>query len=101
MGALQAIEAAGGRDDILIWGSTGVPAALNAVEEGKLFGTCWEDVYSLAKIAFNMALYSIETGVNSVSAGYKETPMLQGAFTAVTKENVKSIKPQTHWPEYS
>ena len=102
MGALQAIEAAGrGNEGILIWGSDCYPAAIEAIKAGKIFGTCWADQYGLSKTALNMALYFIETGITSATAGYEATPTIQAAFTAVTKENVDAITPQTHWPEYS
>jgi ABC-type sugar transport system substrate-binding protein len=101
-GAIQAIEAAGrSGDGILVWGSCGYPSALEAIESGKLYGTCWEDVYGLSKMALNFALYFISSGINAQTAGYTSTPDIQSAFTPVTKDNVAAIKPQTHWPEYS
>jgi ABC-type sugar transport system substrate-binding protein len=102
MGAIQAIDAAGrDKDGILIWGSAAYPSALDAIDAGKMFGTSWEDLYSVVKMALNMELYFIAAGINSVSAGYTATPSLYEPFVAVTKDNSDAIKPQTRWPEYS
>jgi ABC-type sugar transport system substrate-binding protein len=100
LGVADAIKSEG-RDGegILIWGSDCLPLGMKAIKDGKITGTNFPDQYGSVKTALTMALYFIETGVNSVSAGYTETPSIVRPFTPVDKDNVDSIEAQSHWLE--
>ena len=98
LGAIQAIEAAGrDSDGILVWGGSGYPSAFQAISDGRMFGTSWCDTYSEMSTAVYSALYFISSGVNSVSCGYTQTPTVNQAMIAVTKDNVNSIFDISRW----
>ena len=101
MGVLQAINSAGRQDEgILVFGAEGLPSALNAIKDGSLYGTAWSDRFGVVKTALNMSLYFIASGINGSRLSYTATPSVKIPFYAVTAENVDSILPQTHWPDY-
>lgn len=96
IGAVQAIEAAG-RSGILVWGNTGYYNAFQAIADGTMYGTSWCDVYSQIQGAVALGLYFVKTGINSVSAGYTETPIINNALIPITQENVDQMLPISRW----
>ncbi|MDR1067855.1 MAG: sugar ABC transporter substrate-binding protein [Clostridiales Family XIII bacterium] len=98
LGAIDAINSEGrSGDGILVWGSDCIPLGIKAIKDGKLTGTNFPDQYGSVKTALNMALYFVETGVNSVSAGYETTPSIVRPFAPVDKDNVNAVEAQSHW----
>lgn len=88
-GALQAIEAAGrDKEGIILYGNCGYLPVLQAIKEGRMFGTNFTDTYARYYTAFHMALYFIQTGTTSVSAGYTATPAMYDTLIPVNKDNV-------------
>ena len=103
IGVTQAIESAGrGGEGILVYGSEGVPQAIEAIRVGTLRATVWGDRYTMLYMAFNMALLYIDAGMNSVSLGYEETPSIITPFFPITQKNVESMVPYIRysslWP---
>lgn len=91
-GALQAIESAGrDKEGIIIYGNVGYLPVLNAIKEGKIYGTNYSDTYAHFYTAFHMALYFVETGTTSVTAGYTATPVVYDTLVPVNKDNVDYI----------
>ncbi len=98
-GALQAIEAAGrDKEGILIYGNCGFLPVLNAIKEGKIFGTNFSDTYAHWYTSFHMALYFIETGTTSVTAGYTATPVVYDTMIPVNMDNVDYITQVSRFP---
>ncbi len=92
MGAYQAIEAAGrDKEGIIIYGNVGLAPVLQAIKEGKIYGTNYSDTYAHFYTAFHMALYFISTGTTSVTAGYDATPVIYDTLIPVNSENVDYI----------
>jgi simple sugar transport system substrate-binding protein/ribose transport system substrate-binding protein len=88
-GALQAIEAAGrDKEGIILYGNCGYLPVLQAIKEGRMFGTNFTDTYARYYTAFHMALYFIQTGTTSVTAGYTATPAMYDTLIPVNKDNV-------------
>lgn len=79
MGALQAVEASG-RTDIVIVGIDGIPDALKAVKEGKLAATVLDNVTAEGKRAMEVAVGLIE--------GKTFTKKELVDYIPITKENV-------------
>lgn len=96
IGAVQAIEAAG-RHGILVWGNTGYYNAFQAIADGTMYGTSWCDVYAQIQGAVSLGLYFVKTGINSVSAGFTETPIINNALMPVTAENVDQLLALSRW----
>ncbi len=96
IGAVQAIEAAG-RQGIKVWGNTGYYNAFQAIKDGTMYGTSWCDVYSQIQGAVALGLYFVSTGINSISAGYTETPVINNALMPVTAENVDTMLAISRW----
>ncbi len=96
IGAVQAIEAAG-RQGILVWGNTGYYNAFQAIKDGTMYGTSWCDVYSQIQGAVALGLYFVKTGINSVSAGFTETPVINNALIVVNQDNVDQMLPISRW----
>lgn len=91
-GALQAIETAGRLDDgIIIYGNVGYLPVLNAIKDGKIYGTNYSDTYAHFYTAFHMTLYFIQTGTTAVTAGYEATPVVYDTLIPVNKDNVDYI----------
>ncbi len=92
MGALQAIEAAG-RDDegIIIYGNVGYAPVLEAIKDGRIYGTNYSDTYSHFYTVFHMTLYFIQTGQTGVLAGYESTPYVYDTLVPVNADNVDYI----------
>jgi ABC-type sugar transport system substrate-binding protein len=98
-GAIQAINAAGKGDQIKVYGAMGYPDALVRIRDGKQFGSFYSDAYIEYQTAFYQALYLIENGITSVTAGYKGTPAINQPTTPITQDNVNTIIEISHWKE--
>lgn len=81
MGALQAVEAAGKLDEIMIVGVDAIPDALQAVKEGKLACTVFQDSRGQGAKSVDVALKLAKGGSSP-----KEVII---PFQLVTKENVE------------
>ena len=88
VGALNAIDQAGRAGDLLVFGMMGYPPGLEAVRDGRLTGTMFNDTYSQSAHLFYSALYFISTGLTAYTAGYTETPRVEQPLFPVTSENV-------------
>jgi ribose transport system substrate-binding protein len=100
MGAVQAIEAAGrGDEGILVFGNIGYPHGLQAVKDGRLFGTGYSDMYQEDTVTLTMTLHAIETGTTAVKAGYKKTPSIDLVVLPCTAENVDQVIGFSHWEQ--
>jgi ABC-type sugar transport system substrate-binding protein len=98
-GALQAIEAAGrDKEGIIIYGNVGYLPVLQAIKDGKIYGTNFSDTYAHFYTAFHMALYLIATGTTSVTAGYTATPVVYDTLIPVNKDNVDYIMQISRYP---
>lgn len=92
MGAYQAIEAAGRNNEgIIIYGNVGMAPVLQAIKEGKIYGTNYSDTYAHFYTVFHMALYFISTGTTAVTAGYEATPVVYDTLVPVNADNVDYI----------
>ncbi len=98
-GALQAIEAAG-RDNegIIIYGNCGYLPVLQAIQEGKIYGTNFSDMYARYYMAFHMSLYFVQTGTTSVTAGYESTPVVYDTMIPVNADNVDYMMQVSRFP---
>jgi ABC-type sugar transport system, periplasmic component len=56
LGALEAVEAAGKKDEIIITGIDAIKDALDSIKEGKLDATCFQDAIGQGKGALEMAV---------------------------------------------
>jgi hypothetical protein len=56
-----------------------------------MYGTNFSDTYAHYYTAFHMALYFIQTGTTSVTAGYTSTPAVYDTLIPVNKDNVDYI----------
>lgn len=97
VGAMNAIDQANREGDILLWGMFGYPAGLEGIRDGKMTGTMFSDVYVQLSTMFYMMLNHIMTGLNSVTAGYTETPFIQMPMFPVTSENINDIMAASRW----
>ena len=99
IGAIQAIESAGrSGEGILVYGSEGVVQAIEAIRAGTMRATVWGDRYTMLYMSFNIALLNIQQGVNSVSLGLTETPVISMPFHPVTQSNVEKMVPYIRYP---
>ena len=94
IGVMQAIDAAGRSDEgILIYGSEGMPNAIEAIRNGTIRATSWSDRYNLLYVSFNAALLFIDAGINSVALNFQETPAVSMPAKTITTDNVESMIP--------
>ncbi|NLA86910.1 MAG: sugar ABC transporter substrate-binding protein, partial [Clostridiales bacterium] len=92
MGALQAIETAGrDKEGIIIYGNVGYLPVLNAIKDGRIYGTNYSDTYAHFYTVFHTALYFIATGTTSVTAGFTDTPVIYDTLIPVNKDNVDYV----------
>lgn len=84
LGALEAIEAAGRLDDIVVIGCDAIDPAIEAIKNGKLEATIAEPPFFLGKSA-------VETSMKVVKGESVEKLVILGS-ELTTKENVDSIK---------
>jgi ABC-type sugar transport system substrate-binding protein len=81
IGALEAAEAKGVKDKIVIIGIDAIASALKAVKEGRLDATVFQDGVGQGRAALDMALELLKTG-------QKKIPDRWIPFVLVTQENV-------------
>ncbi len=96
MGALQALEAAG-REDVVVWGYEGHPAALKAIMDGRLYGTSYADLFTSSYAIMMMALYYIQTGFTGTQAGFEYYPSIEFSTVPCTVDNWEEVLEYTHW----
>jgi ABC-type sugar transport system substrate-binding protein len=96
-GANQAIEAAGRQSEIKVYSSMGYPDALQQIKDGTMFGTYFSDSYLEYATALYLTLYTVETGITAVSAGYEATPIIDMPTVPTTKDNVENIIKDSRW----
>jgi simple sugar transport system substrate-binding protein/ribose transport system substrate-binding protein len=98
VGAVQAIEAAGrAGEGILVYGNMGYPNGLQAVKDGRMYGTGFSDIYLEDTSSLTLALYFIATGTTSVTAGYEKTPTVDMVVTPVSPDNIELVIGASHW----
>jgi ABC-type sugar transport system substrate-binding protein len=81
LGALEAAEAANRREGLIIIGIDAIPEALQAVKDGRLDCTVFQDARGQGSTSFDAALRAIE-------GGFKKMDNVMIPFVLVTKENV-------------
>jgi len=96
-GAVLAIEAAGRTGEIVVWGFQVQAIGFQNIRDGKLTGSMFCDTYVQYSTAFYMALYCIASGVNSRTAGYSETPIVEQPMLPVTRANVEEVAAVSRW----
>ena len=96
-GAMLAIEAAGRSDEILIWGFQVQPTGFEGILNGKMAGSMFSDTYVQYSSALYMALYFIASGINSRTAGYEDTPVVEQPMLPVTIDNVETMMAVSRW----
>lgn len=99
VGALQAIEAAGRLNEIVIHGDIGSPQAFQAIKDGKIYGSVFSNTYAHYYTAIYMTLNYIQTGTTSITAGYTSTPMIKDTMIPVTKDNIDAIIALARYPQ--
>jgi ABC-type sugar transport system substrate-binding protein len=98
-GALQAIETAGrDKEGIIIYGNVGYLPVLQAIKDGKIFGTNFSDTYAHYYTVFHTALFLIATGTTAITAGYSATPVVYDTLIPVNKDNVDYIMQISRYP---
>jgi ABC-type sugar transport system substrate-binding protein len=85
MGALEAAEAKGVKDRVVIVGVDAISDALQAIEAGRLDATVFQD-------AAGQGAGGIDAAIKLLEAGQKKMPDVWIPFKAVTKENVAQFK---------
>ena len=94
IGVIQAIESAGRTGEgILVYGSEGMPNAIEAIRAGTMRATVWGDRYTMLFTAFCIALLYTDAGMNGYKLGFTETPSVATAFKPITQENVDIMVP--------
>jgi ABC-type sugar transport system substrate-binding protein len=88
VGALNAIDQAGRTGEILMFAMMGYPPGLEAVRDGRMTGTMFNDTYTQSAYLFYNALYFISVGLTAYTAGYSVTPRVEMPLFPVTAENV-------------
>ncbi|MDR2356145.1 MAG: sugar ABC transporter substrate-binding protein [Clostridiales Family XIII bacterium] len=96
-GAVQAIEAAGRQNEIKVYGSMGYPNTLQAIKDGKVYGTYFSDGYLEYATALYLTILMIETGITSVNAGYTATPVIDMPTVPTTAANVENVIKDSRW----
>ncbi|MDR3278080.1 MAG: sugar ABC transporter substrate-binding protein [Oscillospiraceae bacterium] len=100
VGAVQAIESAGRQNEgILVYGNMGYPNGLQAVKDGRMFGTGLSDIYLEDTSSLTFALFFIATGTTSITAGYTETPTVDMVVSPASPANIDLIIAASHWLE--
>jgi ABC-type sugar transport system substrate-binding protein len=92
VGALQAIESAGREgDNIIIWGYEGHPLTLQAIKEGRIYGTSFADVYQQAYSTMVLIKYFMETGITAEKLGMDYFPTIEFVTVPITKDNIDEV----------
>jgi inositol transport system substrate-binding protein len=91
LGALQAIEAAGLKDKIIVVGMDGIPDAFNSIKEGKLDCTCFQSAIGQGFGGVDMAV--------AIAKGEKPT-LVDVGWKLVLPENVDEMFAQISLDTY-
>ena len=98
IGAAQAVAAAGLENEgIIIWGYSGTPAALDAIAQGKIYGTSYSDPFYEGYAAMVSAMNFVQLGINGKSLGNEYYANVYLPTLNVTADNVYDIISGTHW----
>jgi ABC-type sugar transport system substrate-binding protein len=81
LGALEAVEAKGVKDKIIVVGVDAIADALTAIKAGRLDATVFQDAAGQGRGGLDVALELLKTG-------QKKIPDVMIPFKAVTKANV-------------
>lgn len=90
LGALEAVKAAGKKDEIIITGIDAIEDALNSIKAGELDATCFQDAIGQGEMALEMAVKA----ANGEAIERTNIP-----FELVTKENVDGYYDRIKLPE--
>lgn len=90
LGALEAVKAAGKKDEIIITGIDAIEDALNSIKDGELDATCFQDAISQGQTALEMAVKA----ANGETIERNNIP-----FELVTAENVEEYYSRIKLPE--
>ncbi|MDO4320953.1 MAG: sugar ABC transporter substrate-binding protein [Lachnospiraceae bacterium] len=90
LGALEAVKAAGKKDDIIITGIDAIVDALDSIKAGELDATCFQDAIGQGTTALDMAVKA----ANGESIEKTDIP-----FELVTADNVDSYYDRIKLPE--
>lgn len=90
LGALEAVKAAGKKDDIIITGIDAIEDALNSIKDGELDATCFQDAIGQGQSALEMAVKA----ANGETIERNNIP-----FELVTSENVEEYYSRIKLPE--
>lgn len=90
LGALEAVKAAGKKDDIIITGIDAIEDALNSIKDGELDATCFQDAIGQGQSALEMAVKA----ANGEKIERNNIP-----FELVTSENVEEYYSRIKLPE--
>lgn len=90
LGALEAVKAAGKKDEIIITGIDAIQDALDSIKAGELDATCFQDALGQGSTAIDMAMKAI----NGETIERTDIP-----FELVTKENVDVYYDRIKLPE--
>jgi ABC-type sugar transport system substrate-binding protein len=92
VGALQAIESAGRENEgIIIWGYEGHPLALQAIKEGRIYGTSFCDVYKQSYSTMILIQYLMQTGITAANLGMEYTPLIEYSTIPTVQGNIDEV----------
>ncbi len=94
-GAALAVQSAGRKGEMVIWGADGESDALAMIETGDMTGTIYTNSWDQGSTAAKMALLMIGSEYDSVVL--TETPEVIMEPIVVTKDNVGTIPPEDRW----
>ena len=84
LGVLEAVEAAGRKDDIIVIGIDAIADALTAVKDGRLDATVFQDAKGQGAGSLDLALHVAKEGI-------MKTPDVMIPFILVTQDNVEDF----------
>lgn len=94
-GAAIAADAAGRRDEMVIWGDDGERDALVMIEEGMLDGTIYTNCFTQGAVAAQLVMWLCDSGYTPGST--TRTGVIDMEYVVVTKDNVKEIPEEDRW----
>lgn len=94
-GAALAVQSAGRKGDMVIWGADGESDALAMIESGDMTGTIYTNSWDQGSTAAKMALLMV--GSEYDSAVLTETPEVIMEPVIVTIDTVGTIAPEDRW----
>lgn len=94
-GAAEAVNKAGKKGEIQVWGIDGESKMLEYIENGDCTGTIYTDCQRQGAAAAQFAMYAIGSGITG--AMLESTPVVKMAPILVTADNVADITPEMRW----